>query len=96
MIPELSNSEIRKLKARAQMLKPILRIGKSGLSAEFVKSLNEALSRHELVKVKFADFKERKKELAPLLAETTGCHLITVVGHVAVLYRKKPEALDTV
>jgi RNA-binding protein len=92
MVSPLSNAEIRELKARAQMLKPVLRIGKSGLSAEFVKSLNEALQQHELVKVKFTEFKEKRRELASLLAETTGCNLVTMVGHVVVLYRKKPIA----
>jgi RNA-binding protein YhbY len=40
--------------------------------------------------VKFDDFKDQKKELAPLLAEKTSSHLIHLVGNVAVLYRPKP------
>jgi RNA-binding protein len=44
------------------------------------------------VKVKFSDFKEQKKELAPQLAAKTGSELIMRVGNVAVLYRPKPEA----
>jgi RNA-binding protein len=87
---ELTNAEIRKLKARGQLLEPMLKVGKAGLSEGFLKSVDEALAHHELIKVKFADFKEEKKTLAPLLAEKTASHLIMRVGNVAVLYRKKP------
>jgi RNA-binding protein len=48
------------------------------------------LAQHELVKIKFSDFKEQKKELAPLLAEKTSSHLIMRVGNVMVLHRPKP------
>jgi RNA-binding protein len=48
------------------------------------------LKHHELVKVKFDEFKEQKKELAPQLAEKSGSHLVTRVGNVVVLYRPKP------
>jgi RNA-binding protein len=86
----LTNAKIRELKARAQLMKPTLKVGHEGLSAPFIAALDEALKHHELVKVKFADFKEQKKELAPQLAEKTGSDLIMRVGNVAVLYRAKP------
>jgi RNA-binding protein YhbY len=40
--------------------------------------------------VKFDEFKEQKKELAPQLAEKSGSHLVTRVGNVVMLYRPKP------
>lgn len=86
----LTNAKIRELKARAQLMKPTLKVGHDGLSAPFIAALDEALKHHELVKVKFSDFKEQKKELAPQLAEKTGSELIMRVGNVAVLYRAKP------
>lgn len=88
---ELTNAQIRELKARAQLMKPMLKVGHDGLSDAFVGALDEMLKHHELVKVKFADFKEQKKELSPQLAEKTGSELIMRVGNVAVLYRPKPE-----
>jgi RNA-binding protein len=90
MIP-LTNTQIRALKAQAQRLKAILKIGKDGLSPEFIAALDEALKHHELLKVKFDDHKEQKHELAPQLAEKTGSHLVTRVGNVVVLYRPKPQ-----
>jgi RNA-binding protein len=91
MVP-LTNAQIRDFKARAQRLKAMLKIGKDGISPQFLTALDDALSHHELVKVKFDDFKDRKKELSPQLAEKSGSHLVTRVGNVVVLYRPKPEA----
>ncbi len=86
----LTNPEIRKLKAKAQHLEPMFKVGKAGLSEGFVKSVNEGLAIHHLVKVKFVEFKEDKKTLAPELAEKTSSHLIMRVGNVVVLYRPPP------
>jgi RNA-binding protein len=85
----LTNAQIRTLKAQAQRLKATLKVGKEGLSPQFLSALDDALKHHELVKVKFDDFKEQKKELSPQLAEKTGSHLVTRVGNVVVLYRAK-------
>jgi RNA-binding protein len=87
----LTNAQIRALKAQAQRLKATLKIGKEGLSPQFLAALDEVLKHHELVKVKFDEFKEQKKELTPQLAEKSGSHLVTRVGNVVVLYRPKPE-----
>ncbi len=87
----LTNAQIREFKARAQRLKAILKIGKEGLSPDFLAALDDALQHHQLVKVKFDEFKEQKKKLAPQLAEKSGAHLVTRVGNVVVLYRPKRE-----
>ena len=86
----LTNAQIRDLKAQAQRLKATLKIGKEGLSPQFLAALDDVLKHHELVKVKFDEFKEQKKELAPQLAEKSRSHLVTRVGNVVVLYRPKP------
>ena len=86
----LTNQQIRALKAQAQQLRATLKVGKEGLSPQFIAALNEALKFHELVKVKFDDFKEHKKELAPQLAEKSDSHMVTRVGNVVVLFRPKP------
>ena len=88
----LTNAQIREFKARAQRMKASIKLGKEGLSAKFIAALDQALNHQELIKVKFDDFKDQKKELTPQLAEKTGSHLITRVGNVVVLYRPKPAA----
>ena len=88
---ELNNAQIRKLKGMAQRMDASLKVGKQGLSDGFIKTLNEELERHELVKLKFVEFKDQRKELAPQLAERTQSHLVTLLGNVVVLYRRNPD-----
>src|SRR5437660_1071913 len=90
MVP-LTNAQIRAFKAQAQRLKATIKIGKNGISPQFLATLDEALRQHELIKVKFDDFKDQKKELSPQLAEKSGSHLVTRVGNVVVLYRPRPK-----
>ncbi len=76
-------------------MKATLKVGKDGLSPQFLAALDDVLKHNELVKVKFGEFKEHKKELSPQLAEKSGSHLVTRVGNVVVLYRPKPAAEKT-
>ena len=87
--PALTNAEKRDLKARAQRLEPVIKLGRDGMSDALLKGLDEALARHGLVKMKFADHKEEKKTIAPQIAERTGSALVAQVGNVAVFYRPK-------
>jgi RNA-binding protein len=85
----LTGAQKRALKSRAQLLEAVIRIGQSGVTDALLQSLDNALSQHELVKVRFADFKEERKTLAPKLAERTSSALIQQVGNVAVFFRKR-------
>ena len=90
----LTNDKIREFKARGQLLKPTLKVGKEGLTPQFIAALNDALKHNDLLKVKFADLIDQKKELAPKLAEKTGSYLIMRVGNIAVLFH--PKASESV
>jgi RNA-binding protein len=78
---------LQTLKSRSQLLEPILRVGKAGLSNEFLASMKGAFQHHDLIKIKFEGHKEEKKILAPLLAEKTSSQLILRVGNTATYYR---------
>ena len=83
----LTNAARRDLKARAQKLEPAVKLGHAGMTDGFVRSMSEALATHGLVKMKFTDFKEERKTLAPQIAERTGSELVQQVGNVAVFFR---------
>jgi len=91
MQPELTSAERKKLRGRAQRLKPLVQLGKAGMTDAFLKSVDAALTDHELVKGKFDEFKTEKKELAPQIAEKVDAALVGMVGNVFVLWRPKPE-----
>jgi len=84
----IPNSLRRELKARAQHLDPILKLGHAGPTDAFIASLGQALDDHGLVKIRFTDFKDQKKTLAVEIAERASADLIARVGNVAVYYRQ--------
>lgn len=84
---ELNQSQKRRLRATAQRLEPQIKVGRNGLSETFVASVDELLAHHELIKVRFEEFKDRKDELSAELAQRTDSAFITRVGHVSVFYR---------
>ncbi len=83
-------AELMKL---AHHLDPVVTIGKNGASEALERHFERELEQHELVKVRFSDHKEARRQIAPDLAGKTGAILVSVVGHVAVFYRqaRNPE-----
>ena len=65
----MSEPNLRELKVRAQALKPSLKLGKAGLTPEFLAAFDDALTRTKLLKIRFEGFKEERKTVARELAE---------------------------
>lgn len=89
----LKGFEKKYLRGLAHDLKPIVLIGKEGITDGIVRATDEGLSRHELIKIKFIDFKEKeqKETLTDELAVKTGSALIGTIGHTAILYRPQTD-----
>lgn len=91
METKVSGAGLRRLKARGQLLQPVVWVGKEGLSDGLVAAVDQALADHELIKVKFEALKDQKKTLVPELAVRTRSQVVQRVGNVAVLYRARAE-----
>jgi RNA-binding protein len=78
------------LRGLAHSLDPSILIGQKGLTDALVRVVHEELDRHELIKVKFNDFKEKeaKQAIVATLVERTGCIPIGMIGHTAIVYRQ--------
>lgn len=87
----LTSRQRAHLSALAHGLDPIVHLGKAGPAAGVSEALDRALADHELVKLRFVDFKGERKELAQELAAKAGAELVRVIGHVAILYRQNPD-----
>ena len=83
------------LRGRAHKLKPSVFIGQKGITENVIRSTDEALTAHELIKVKFIDFKEKrqKAEMSDILSERVNCQTVGMIGHVTIFFRprKDPE-----
>ena len=90
-LSQLTNPEIRKLKAEGQHLEPVVRVGKSGLTTAVLHSIQQALGARALIKIRFDHDRDERDVLAGKIAEATGAALIMQVGKVAVYYRRRGE-----
>lgn len=88
----LSASQTRYLRGLAHPLKPVLRLGGNGVTANVLKELQQALDDHELIKVRLAgeDRSQRGAALARLV-ESSGAEPVQTIGRIAVLYRRNAE-----
>ena len=86
----MTTPSLGELKARAQKLKPAIHLGHKGAVDALITALDEALSAHSLVKVRFTDHKSERKKLSAELATLTMSRLVLQVGHTATLYRHPP------
>ncbi|MFA1290271.1 ribosome assembly RNA-binding protein YhbY [Xanthomonas axonopodis pv. nakataecorchori] len=88
----LTSAQNRFLRGQAHDLKALLQTGGKGVTPAFLAELEEALERHELVKVKVAsEDRETRDALIAELIEQTGSALVQRIGHVAILYRPSKE-----
>jgi RNA-binding protein len=87
----LSKSQKRWLRGQAHHLDPVVQVGKQGVTDTVVHALEQALEAHELVKVKFMEFKDEKTPLTQELAERTNSEVAGVIGHVAIFYRQQRD-----
>ncbi len=88
--PELSERQRRHLRGLAHALKPVILMGKTGLTGALAAETARALHDHELIKVKApgGDRAARDAMLAALALQT-GSTLVQRIGNVAVLYRPR-------
>ena len=84
----MTEPNLRELKVRAQTLKPSLKLGKAGLTPEFLAAFEDALARTKLLKIRFEGLKEERKTVARTLAEKSSSLLVQQVGHTAVFWKK--------
>lgn len=87
---KLKGSQRKYLRAQAHHLKPLVIIGAKGVTEQLIGSVDLALKDHELIKVKFGEFKEAKKEISEDIAKATKSEIIGIIGNIAILYRQNP------
>ena len=80
------------LKSLAMKMEPIIQIGKSSLTPELTKAVEEALAARELIKISvLQNCMDDPRSLADMLAERTHSQVVQVIGKKIVLYREGKE-----
>ncbi len=80
-----------KLKSIAHRLKPLIIIGKNGVTESLIAALDKSLKDHELIKIKFIDFKDEKRGLIEMMAVRTRSEVVSLIGNTAVLFRQNED-----
>ena len=80
---QLRGKARRYLRSLGNQLRPTAFLGKEGISAALLRSIDEAHAHRELIKIKI--------ERGDHLAAATESHLVQVLGNTVLLYRPDPD-----
>lgn len=88
----LTSKQRAALRAQANQLDAILQVGKSGLTENLTKQLDDALTARELVKGMVLEASPlTAREAAQALADAANAAVVQVIGRRFVLFRRNDE-----
>jgi len=88
---ELKGSQRKYLRGVAHSYRPVVQIGKEGLSESVVCAIDGALDAHELIKVKIAAERDEREQIVPVIQARLNCECVGTVGRMAILFRENPD-----
>lgn len=90
-MPTLTDAQSLHLRRLGHAIKPLIQIGAAGLTDAVLAAIDEALTDHELVKVRLGGGdREQRRERVERIVATTGASEVQSVGHVVTLFRRSP------
>ena len=85
----ITGKQVRQLRSMANNLKPLLQVGKDGVTNNVLNQIEADLEAHELIKVSvLCETGSQAAEAGRTMADETGAELIQVIGKRVVLYRE--------
>lgn len=91
---ELTSKQRKILEKAAHDLQPVVIVGGAGMTDGVIQMADKALADHELIKVKYNEYKEERQELTTELSEKTNSTLVRIIGNVAILFREAEKEED--
>jgi RNA-binding protein len=88
----LNGKQRHHLRGLGHALRPIVLVGKDGIDDGLVAAVQQALTDHELIKLKVGESSELdRQEAADQIALRTGSEVAQVLGNTVLLYRAHPD-----
>jgi RNA-binding protein len=88
----LTGKQLRHLRGLGHDLKPIVQVGRAGIDDGVVAAVDQALTDHELVKIKVGEGAELDRhDAAEAIAQRTGSEVAQVLGNTLLVYRADPD-----
>ena len=89
---KLTGKEARHLRALGHSLKPLIQLGKGGVSEPFLHQLRSALEVHELIKIKLLKASPLSTKLAAeQIVQKTPCFLAQSIGKTLLLFKPREK-----
>ena len=85
---KLNTKQKKYLKALSHHIKPKINIGKDGLTDGVILSINEYIEKKELIKIKFSQNKENKRDISDLICDKVNCEQVSIIGNNLIIYKK--------
>ncbi len=88
----LTGKQRRFLRGLGHELKVVVQVGKGGIDTGLIAAVDQALTDHELVKIKVAENADLDRhEAADAIAQQTKSEVAQVLGNTVLLYRADPD-----
>ncbi len=87
----LTGSQRKHLRGLAHGFRPLVQVGKGGVTATVAAALDAALDAHELVKIQIQADRDERRAAAEDLELRLGCECVGMIGRMAILYRRHPD-----
>ena len=91
---ELTSKQRKNLEKLAHDLQPVVIVGGAGVTDGVISMVNNSLAAHELIKVKFNEYKDEIRGLTTELCEKTDATLVRIIGFTVILFREAEEEED--
>ncbi|WP_407426532.1 YhbY family RNA-binding protein [Treponema sp.] len=88
---EINAKQRKFLEKNAQPLNALVQIGGAGVTENQILQISRLLDEHELIKIKFNEFKEEKRDLSKEIAEKAEAVFVRLIGNILILYRPAKE-----
>lgn len=88
---ELTSKQRKNLEKLAHDLQPIVIVGGAGVTDGVISMVDNSLAAHELIKVKFNEYKDEIRDLTTELCEKTDANLVRIIGFTVILFREAEE-----
>ena len=91
---ELNSKQRKDLEKYAHNLQPVVIVGGAGVSDGVIKMVDNSLTSHELIKIKFNEYKDEKKQLTDDICNKCDATLVRIIGNIAIIYRQAEKLED--
>ena len=91
---ELTSKQRKILEKAAHDLQPVVIVGGAGVTEGVISMVANSLKAHELLKIKFNEYKDEKVELTQDICSQCNETLVRIIGNVAILYKEAEKKED--